>query len=108
MLQALATTYWASVNGTKDQWRGPTGGTKHLAEKLKDEETGAEQQREEMEEREKKWRKKKKKGTMQKRDEICRPKMSVNQVEKKIKRCAAPGQWCTSLTPFLLHGTAGF
>lgn len=26
----------------KDQWCGPTGGTEHLAEKLKDEETGAE------------------------------------------------------------------
>lgn len=37
MLQTLAITSWASVNGAKDQWCGPTGGTpKHLAEKLKD------------------------------------------------------------------------
>ena len=37
MLQTLAITNWASVNGSKDQLCGPTGVTsKQLAEKLKD------------------------------------------------------------------------
>lgn len=43
--QALATTNWASENGTRDQWRGLRGGTNHLAKRLKYEETGTEQER---------------------------------------------------------------